>query len=78
MENQQRKELRDFLERSKRDDALSPFQGTIARWVEEVRHLEVQSVGDLLLVERHAGDPAWANEKQTLGKVRSGIVHSLM
>jgi len=67
-ENKQRQELRNFLNRCARDDAFLSFNSTVARWLQEVEQLKAQSIGEILSVEKHAGDPAWANEKQALGK----------
>ena len=68
VENTQRHEIRDFLQACSKNDALFSFNGTINRWIEEVQHLHTESMETVLRIEKLAGDPAWAKEKQTLGK----------
>jgi hypothetical protein len=68
-ENEIRRELLEFLIECQADDRLSGvYSETISRWVKEVQPLGIISAGAILPVLKVSADPAWAKEKQELGK----------
>ena len=67
-ENQTREELKKFLLDCKSNQELNSFNEIIEKWLLEVEPLTLQNIDDFFQIETIAADPAWANEKQTLGK----------
>jgi|LGVE01.1.fsa_nt_gb adenine-specific DNA methylase len=67
-ENEVRQELRKFLTRSRQEEGLSAYSETITRWLKEVEPLSVPDIGSGYEVKNIVADPAWASEKQALGK----------